>query len=53
MAIREVKYLNKISFDEICGSLLTYEEEVNQIEEKEKKEVVDKKKSLALNMSSH
>ena len=52
MAIREVKDLNKISLDEICGSLLTYEQEVNQINEKEKKEVVEKEKGIALNMSS-
>ena len=29
VAIREVKDLNKISLDKICGSLLTYEQEVN------------------------
>ena len=33
VAIREAKNLNKISLDEICGSLLTYEQEVNQIDE--------------------
>ena len=53
VTIREVKDLNKISLDEICGSLLTYEQEVNEIEEEERKKVVDKKKSLALKMSSH
>ena len=36
VAIREAKDLNKISLDEICGSLLTYEQEVNQIDEEEK-----------------
>ena len=51
MAIREEKNLNKISLDEIFGSLLTYEKEVNQMEEEKK--VVDKKKCLALKMSSH
>ena len=29
VAIQEAKDLNKISLDEICGSLLTYEQEVN------------------------
>ena len=53
MAIREVKNLNKISLDEICGSLLTYEQEVNEIEKEEKKEAIDKKKNLGLKMSSH
>ena len=52
VAIREAKDLNKISLDEICGSLLTYEQEVNQIDEKEKKELVDKKKGIALKTSS-
>ena len=36
VAIRDAKDLNKISLDEICGSLLIYEQEVNQIDEKEK-----------------
>ena len=44
VAIREAKDLNKISLDEICGSFLTYEQEVNEIKEEERKEVVDKKK---------
>ena len=52
MAIKEAKDLNKISLDEICGSFIIYKQEVNQMEEKENKEV-DKKKSLALKMSSH
>ena len=52
MAIREAKDLNKISLNEICGSFLTYKQEANQMEE-EKNEDVDKKKSLALKMSSH
>ena len=43
MAIREAKDLNKISLDEICVSLLTYEQEVNQMEKEKKKEAVDKK----------
>ena len=47
VAIREAK----ISLDEICGSLLTYEQEVNQINEKEKKELVEKKKGIALKIS--
>ena len=46
VAIREAKDLNKISLDEICGSLLTYEQEVNQIDEEEKKKVIEKKKSM-------
>ena len=33
VAIREAKDLNKISLDEISSSLLTYEQEVNQIDE--------------------
>ena len=52
VAIRETKDLNKISLDEICGSLLTYEQEVNQIDEEEKKELVEKKKGIALKTSS-
>ena len=52
VAIREAKDLNKISLNEICGSFLTYKQEANQMEE-EKNEDVDKKKSLALKMSSH
>ena len=44
IAIREAKDLNKISLDEMCGSLLTYEQEVNQIDEEEKKKLVKKKK---------
>ena len=38
--------------DEIYGSLLTYEQEVNQIDEEEKKELVEKKKGIALMISS-
>ena len=38
MAIREAKDLKKISLDEICGSLLTYEEKVSQLKEKKRKE---------------
>ena len=38
--------------DEICDSLLTYKQEVNQIDEEEKKEVIEKKKGIALKMSS-
>ena len=45
VAIREANDLNKILLDEICGSFLTYEQEVNQIDEEEKKELVDKKKA--------
>ena len=45
VAIREAKDLNKISLDEICGSFLTYEQEVNQIDEEEKKELVEKKRA--------
>ena len=44
VAIREAKDLNKISLDESCGSLLTYEQEVNQIDKEEKKELVEKKR---------
>ena len=44
IAIREAKDLNKISLDEICGSLLTYKQEVNQFDEEDKKEMVGKKK---------
>ena len=36
VTIREAKDLNKISLDEICGSFLTYEQEVNQIDEEKK-----------------
>ena len=52
VAIRKAKDLNKIFLDEIYGSLLTYEQEVNQIDEEENKELVNKKKSLALKTSS-
>ena len=52
VAIREAKDLNKISLDEICGSFLTYEQEVNQIDEEEKKELVEKKKGISLKTSS-
>ena len=52
VAIREAKDLNKISLDEICGSRLTYEQEVNQINEEEKKELVEKKKGISLKTSS-
>ena len=52
VAIREAKDLNKIFLDEICGSLLTYEQEVNQIDEEEKKEIVEKKKGITLKTSS-
>ena len=52
VAIREAKDLNKISLDEICGSLLTYEQEVNQIDEEENKELIEKKKGMALKTSS-
>ena len=52
VSIREVKDLNKISLDEICGSLFTYEQEVKQIDEEEKKKVVEKKKGIALKTSS-
>ena len=52
IAIREAKDLNKISLDEICGSLLTYKQEVNQFDEEDKKEMMEKKKSLALKTSS-
>ena len=52
IAIREAKDLNKISLDEICDSLLTYEQKVNQFDEENKKEMMEKKKSLALKISS-
>ena len=52
ISIREAKDLNKISLDEICDSLLTYEQEVNQFDEEVMKEIVEKKKSLALKISS-
>ena len=35
VANRESKDLNKISLDEICDYLFTYEQEVNQIDEEE------------------
>ena len=52
VAIRKAKNLNKIPLDEICGSLLIYEQKVNQIDEEEKKEVIEKKKGISLKMSS-
>ena len=52
VAIREAKDLNKISLDEIYDSLLSYEQEVNQIDEEEKKELVEKKKGITLKTSS-
>ena len=51
IVIHEAKNLNKVSLYEICDSPLTYEQEGNQIDEKEKLEVVEKKKSLALKTS--
>ena len=48
VAIREAKDLNKIFLDEICSSLLTYKQEVNQIDEEEKKELVEKKKGHSI-----
>ena len=51
VAIREAKDLKKISLDEIYGSLLTYKQEVNQIDEEKKNELVEKKKGLALKTS--
>ena len=45
VAIREIKNLNKIFLDEIYGSLLTYEQEVNQIDEEEKRKWWRKKKA--------
>ena len=52
VTIRKAKDLNKISLDEIYGSFLTYEQEVNQIDEEEKKKVSEKEKGIALKMSS-
>ena len=52
VAIREAKDLNKISLDQIYGSILIYEQEVNQIDEEEKKELMEKKKGITLKMSS-
>ena len=46
VAIGKAKDFNKISLNEIYGSLLTYEQKVNEIEKEEKKEAIDKKKSL-------
>ena len=37
VVIKKAKDLKKIFLDEICGSLLTYEQEVNQIDEEEEK----------------
>ena len=51
VSIWEAKDLNKIPLDKICGSLLTYEQEVNQIDEEEKKKAIEKKKGIALKMS--
>ena len=48
IAILEAKDLNKISLVEICGSLFTYEQEVNQIDEEEKMKVVEKKERPSL-----
>ena len=36
VAIRKAKDLNKIYLDEICGSLLMYEQEINHIYEKKR-----------------
>ena len=52
IAIQEAKNLNKVSLDEMRGSFLTYEQEVNQINDEEKLEVVEKEKGLALKTSS-
>ena len=37
VGIRDAKDLNKFFFDEICGSFLMYEQEVNQIDKEEKR----------------
>ncbi|XVF12202.1 hypothetical protein REPUB_Repub08aG0094500 [Reevesia pubescens] len=47
-----MKNLNIISLDEVCGSLLTHEQEIKEDEEEEKKESAIKKKSIALKVSS-
>ena len=55
MAIRQRFALISIFcslLDEICGSLFTYEQEVNQIDEEENKEIIEKKKGIALKTSS-
>ena len=44
IAIQEAKNLNKVSLDEICGSFLIDEQEINQIYEEEKLEVVEKER---------
>ena len=48
VAIRKAKDLNKISLDEICGSFLTYEQKVNQIDEEKKKLFRDARNTFTL-----
>ncbi|XVE98737.1 hypothetical protein REPUB_Repub03eG0133800 [Reevesia pubescens] len=52
IAIKEAKNLNTISLDEVCGSLLTHEQEMKEDEEEEKKESAAKRKSIALKVRS-
>ena len=48
IAIQEAKNPNEISLGKICGSCLTHEQEVNQIYEEEKMEVVEMKKEATM-----
>ena len=52
IAIQEATILDEISLDETCDSSLTNEQEINQIDEEEKLDVVKKEKGLALKTSS-
>ncbi|XVF37301.1 hypothetical protein REPUB_Repub19eG0134400 [Reevesia pubescens] len=52
IAIKEAKNLNIISLDEVCGSLLTHEQEMKEDEEEKKKESAAKRRSIALKVSS-
>ena len=52
IAIQEATILDEISLDETCDSSLTNEQEVNQIDEEEKLDVVKKEKGLALKTNS-
>ncbi|XVF26618.1 hypothetical protein REPUB_Repub14bG0034000 [Reevesia pubescens] len=52
IAIKEAKNLNTLSLDEVCGSLLTHEQEMKKDEKEEKKESAAKRKSIALKVNS-
>ncbi|OMO77060.1 Zinc finger, CCHC-type [Corchorus capsularis] len=51
-AIRESRNLNETTFDEICRSLLTHEVELKSCDDDEKRKAAEKKRGLALKVST-